>query len=96
MRRKFFDAQESYPARSLWLPEMIRRLYAVESDASGRDATQSWQGFDRSNAHRHLVLMLSTAGADGRVGHSIRVGKLIWKGIEPPKDRHPIKGDRSN
>jgi len=29
-RRKFFDAQESDPPRSLWMLEMIRRLYAVE------------------------------------------------------------------
>jgi transposase len=29
-RRKFFDAQESDAARSLWMLEMIRRLYAVE------------------------------------------------------------------
>jgi len=27
-RRKFFDAQESDPARALWMLEMIRRLYA--------------------------------------------------------------------
>jgi hypothetical protein len=33
-RRKFFDAQESDPARSLWMLEMIRRLYAVEGEAS--------------------------------------------------------------
>jgi transposase len=32
-RRKFFDAQESDPARSLWMLEMIRRLYAVETEA---------------------------------------------------------------
>src|SRR5580658_4510009 len=37
-RRKFFDAQESDPARSLWMLEMIRRLYAVESEAAGCDA----------------------------------------------------------
>jgi transposase len=37
-RRKYFDAQESDPARSLWMLEMIRRLYAVECDATGRDA----------------------------------------------------------
>ena len=37
-RRKYFDAQESDPARSLWMLEMIRRLYAVESEAAGRDA----------------------------------------------------------
>jgi transposase len=29
-RRKYFDAQESDPARGLWMLEMIRRLYAVE------------------------------------------------------------------
>ena len=29
-RRKFFDVQESDAARSLWMLEMIRRLYAVE------------------------------------------------------------------
>ena len=33
-RRKYFDAQESDPARSLWMLEMIRRLYAVEGEAS--------------------------------------------------------------
>lgn len=32
VRRKFFDAQESDPARSLWMLEMIRRLYAVEAE----------------------------------------------------------------
>jgi transposase len=37
-RRKYFDAQESDPARSLWMLEMIRRLYAVESEAADRDA----------------------------------------------------------
>jgi transposase len=37
-RRKFFDAQESDPARSLWMLEMIRRLYSVENEAAGRDA----------------------------------------------------------
>ena len=37
-RRKFFDAQESDPARSLWMLEMIRRLYAVEKEAADRDA----------------------------------------------------------
>jgi transposase len=37
-RRKYFDAQESDPARALWMLEMIRRLYAVESEAAGRDA----------------------------------------------------------
>jgi transposase len=37
-RRKFFEAQESDAARSLWMLEMIRRLYAVESEAAGRDA----------------------------------------------------------
>jgi transposase len=31
-RRKFFDARESDPARSLWMLEMIRRLYAVEAE----------------------------------------------------------------
>jgi transposase len=31
-RRKFFDAQESDPARSLWMLEMIRRLYAIEDE----------------------------------------------------------------
>jgi hypothetical protein len=31
-RRKFFDAQESDPARALWMLEMIRRLYAVEAE----------------------------------------------------------------
>jgi transposase len=35
-RRKFFDAQESDPARSLWMLEMIRRLYAVEKEAQDR------------------------------------------------------------
>jgi transposase len=35
-RRKFFDAQESDPARSLWMLEMIRRLYAVEAEAKDR------------------------------------------------------------
>jgi transposase len=38
VRRKFFDAQESDPARSLWMLEMIRQLYAVESEADSRDA----------------------------------------------------------
>ena len=37
-RRKYFDAQESDPARSLWMLEMIRRLYAVEKEAAGHDA----------------------------------------------------------
>ena len=37
-RRKYFDAQESDPARSLWMLEMIRRLYAVEKEAADRDA----------------------------------------------------------
>lgn len=37
-RRKFFDAQESDPARALWMLEMIRRLYAVEKEAADRDA----------------------------------------------------------
>lgn len=36
-RRKFFDAQESDPARSLWMLEMIRRLYAVEAEARDRE-----------------------------------------------------------
>ena len=36
-RRKFFDAQESDPARALWMLEMIRRLYAVEKEAADRD-----------------------------------------------------------
>ena len=43
-RRKFFDAQESDPARSLWMLEMIRRLYAVEEetqDLLSRRQTQS-------------------------------------------------------
>lgn len=35
-RRKFFDAQESDPARALWMLEMIRRLYAVEAQANDR------------------------------------------------------------
>lgn len=35
-RRKFFDAQESDPARALWMLEMIRRLYAVEAEARDR------------------------------------------------------------
>jgi len=37
-RRKYFDAQESDPARALWMLEMIRQLYAVEKEAAGRDA----------------------------------------------------------
>jgi transposase len=37
-RRKHFDAQESDPTRALWMLEMIRRLYAVESEAAGHDA----------------------------------------------------------
>jgi transposase len=37
-RRKYFDAQESDPARALWMLEMIRRLYAVEKEAADRDA----------------------------------------------------------
>ena len=37
-RRKFFDAQESDPARSLWMLEMIRRLYAVEAKPSRVEA----------------------------------------------------------
>jgi transposase len=40
VRRKFFNAQESDPARSLWMLETIRRLYAVESEAAGRDAAR--------------------------------------------------------
>jgi transposase len=36
-RRKYFDAQESDPARALWMLEMIRRLYAVEKEAADRD-----------------------------------------------------------
>ncbi len=36
-RRKYFDAQESDTARSLWMLEMIRRLYAVEKEAADRD-----------------------------------------------------------
>jgi transposase len=35
-RRKFFDARESDAARSLWMLEMIRRLYAVETQAHGK------------------------------------------------------------
>jgi transposase len=35
-RRKFFDAQESDPARSLWMLEMIRRLYAAEEQTQDR------------------------------------------------------------
>lgn len=31
-RRKFYEAQESDPARALWMLEMIRRLYAVEEN----------------------------------------------------------------
>src|SRR5208282_1894664 len=31
-RRKFYDARESDPARSLWMLEMIRRLYAAEAE----------------------------------------------------------------
>jgi hypothetical protein len=38
VRRKFFEAQESDAPRSLWMLEMIRRLYAVEKDAADRDA----------------------------------------------------------
>ena len=37
-RRKYFDAQESDPARSVWMLEMIRRLYVVEKEATERDA----------------------------------------------------------
>ena len=36
-RRKFYDAQESDPARALWMLEMIRRLYAVEEEARDRE-----------------------------------------------------------
>lgn len=36
-RRKFFDARESDAARALWMLEMIRRLYAVEEEARGRE-----------------------------------------------------------
>jgi transposase len=35
-RRKFFDAQESDPVRSLWMLEMIRRLYAAEQETQDR------------------------------------------------------------
>ena len=35
-RRKFFDAQESDAARSLWMLEMIRKLYAVEELAKDK------------------------------------------------------------
>jgi transposase len=35
-RRKFYDAQESDAPRSLWMLEMIRRLYAVEDQAKDR------------------------------------------------------------
>jgi len=38
VRRKFFDAQESDAPRSLWMLEMIRRLYAVEKEVDDRDA----------------------------------------------------------
>jgi len=38
LRRRFFDAQESDPARSLWMLEMIRRLYAVEEGAKEMEA----------------------------------------------------------
>jgi transposase len=37
-RRKFFDARESDPARSLWMLEMIRRLYAVEAEGKASAA----------------------------------------------------------
>jgi transposase len=36
VRRKFFDAQESDAARSLWMLEMIRRLYAVEESVKDK------------------------------------------------------------
>jgi transposase len=39
-RRKFYDAQESDPARSLWMLEMIRRLYAVEKEAQDKTPPQ--------------------------------------------------------
>jgi transposase len=39
-RRKYFDAQESDPARALWMLEMIRRLYAVEKEAADRAPTR--------------------------------------------------------
>jgi transposase len=39
-RRKFFDAQESDAARSLWMLEMIRRLYAVEAQAQDKSPPQ--------------------------------------------------------
>jgi hypothetical protein len=39
-RRKFFDAQESDPSRSLWMLEMIRRLYAVEAEAQDKSPPQ--------------------------------------------------------
>ncbi|MFI5270324.1 MAG: IS66 family transposase, partial [Chloroflexota bacterium] len=35
-RRKFYEAQESDPPRALWMLEMIRRLYAVETEAKDR------------------------------------------------------------
>lgn len=36
VRRKFFDARESDPGRSLWMLEMIRRLYAAEEQVRER------------------------------------------------------------
>jgi hypothetical protein len=43
VRRKFFDAQESDAPRSLWMLEMIRRLYAVEKEANDCDAPSRLQ-----------------------------------------------------
>jgi len=44
-RRKFYEARESDPARSLWMLEMIRRLYAVEGQASTvEEETQDRRG----------------------------------------------------
>jgi len=40
-RRKFYDAQESDPARALWMLEMIRRLYAVEGESEGKPVAAS-------------------------------------------------------
>ena len=48
-RRKFFDAQESDPARALWMLEMIRRLYAMEAEAQDR-APQERLGLRQSRA----------------------------------------------
>jgi len=42
-RRKFYDAQESDPARSLWMLEMIRRLYAAEELTQDRLVTRQSQ-----------------------------------------------------